>query len=324
MPDKGKESLDQRGLSHPPSPGCPSRRQSGQGGGLSRLRPPGGPRAPHSAISLKRGAISCAQGLLITDTSPATAPKQWWIAAGLRDFEVRRAYPSFMYRLSRTLLRWLAAGLAAVVVLSFSGGASTASHTYVGIVPTDTYNSYPTLHLCANASGPTDPAGVVCQSDNSSWYWYADSADPGELEADDKASVQNVLSSQYSPTDISVHYESSPVFSGSGETDLILEEADAGKPLPNGYYGITWCDDAVNGTSWNCDQTYVRISNPWYRSYSGSVACHEMGHGLGLVHGNNASPMLDPGDARLGCMVNEEEFPSNLGSASAHLIDITY
>lgn len=230
-----------------------------------------------------------------------------------------------MADLTRYLLRTLWVLVATAGVLSFTSGSSTASHTYDGIVPTNTYNTYPTFHFCENASGPTDPVAVVCQTDSSGWYWYADSGDPGELEADDKASAQSVLSSQYNPTYLTVHYDSTPVFSGSGETDLILEEAESAKPLPSSVLGITWCNDAVNGDpQWDCDQTYVRIANPYYRSFSGSVACHEMGHAVGLVHGNDASPVLDPGDARLGCMVNEDEFPGSLGAASAHLINTVY
>lgn len=164
----------------------------------------------------------------------------------------------------------------------------------------------------------------MCQRDNHDVYWYADSNDPGELESNDVASVQDVLADQYSPTDLAIHYDSTPVFSGDAETDLIFQEADTGMPIPEASLGITWCEAAAPAYC-ECDQTYMRLDGPdGYRIEGGSVTCHEIGHAVGLVHGTEASPAQDPGAFKLGCMVNENVFPTNLGAASAHQIDIHY
>jgi hypothetical protein len=218
----------------------------------------------------------------------------------------------------RQSIRSIAVSSIVVALVALSGPAY-ATHEYDGMVPTANYDV-----ICLSASGPTDPDVAVCQTDNASLYWYADSNDPGELESDDFNTLRTVLLNEYVPTDLALTYDSTPVFSGDAETDVIYQEAESALPLPSGVYGVTWCNGAAPAY-YECDQTYVRIVSPdGYRRYSGSIACHETGHAVGLVHGNDASPRLDPGDARLGCMVNEDEFPSDLGTDSTHLINLTY
>lgn len=208
-----------------------------------------------------------------------------------------------------------------VMTLVALTGPAQASHDYDGMVPTANYAEF-----CENSTGPRDPLASVCRTDNADLYWYADSHHPGELEDNDFNALRSMLLNEYVPTDLVLAYDSTPVFSGSGETDIIFQESENdGAPLPSGAAGATWCNDAVNGQLYECDQTYVRVRSPdWYRRHGGSVACHETGHAVGLVHGNDASPRVDPGDRRLGCMVNEDEFPSDLGAASTHIINLHY
>ncbi|GIH70417.1 hypothetical protein Mth01_26700 [Sphaerimonospora thailandensis] len=212
------------------------------------------------------------------------------------------------------LRRKLAVGIAPAIALLMLPTVAAADHIYDGIIPTATYGP-----ACINGTVTDSP---VCRTDNASVYWYADSNDYAALEQNDKDALSGMLSAQYQPTDLTVTHESNPVFSGSGETDIIYQEETDGL---TGLYGITWCDDAVNGELYTCDQTYIRIVTPdGYRVEGGSVACHETGHAVGLVHGTEAYPVLDPGDDRLGCMENAEEFPPNLGNNSAHLINGVY
>ena len=224
------------------------------------------------------------------------------------------------------LVRWAAWFVLSTCLISNAVAPASANHVYDGLVPTRNY-----APVCFARSGPTDPNNSVCQTDNSTVGWYADSNDPAELEANDRDALSAMLEAQFEPTDLSIFYDSSPVFSGSGETDWVYQETDTGFALPTGVLGVAWCDDDVNGLIYDCDQTYVRITAPdGYRIEGGSVACHEAGHQAGLVHGNNASLTnpphnpLDAGDARLGCMENEDEFPRTLGAASQHLINGEY
>lgn len=213
----------------------------------------------------------------------------------------------------------ICAALVAGAIVASSGVRALATHDYDGMYPTANYQD-----LCVSANPPAS-YGTLCQTDNADLYWYADSNDPGELESNDFDSVSSVLSAQFAPTDLAIHYDSTPVFSGSGETDLILQEAEDALPMPVSALGLTWCNDDVTSELWECDQTYVRIPGPdGFRIFGGSVTCHEIGHSVGLVHGTEAYPALYEGDSRLGCMVNADEFPTGLGSASKHLIDVTY
>ena len=142
--------------------------------------------------------------------------------------------------------------------------------------------------------------------------------------------VQAVFSNWYAPTDLSISYNSTPSFSGSAETDLIFQEQDSGLTIPSSSLGITWCDNAQSSTTHGCDQTYMRLRSPdGYRIFAGSVTCHEIGHAVGLLHGpNSAFPdgsAVGVNDiARLGCMVNENDYPAYLSTDEAHQIDLTY
>jgi hypothetical protein len=194
-----------------------------------------------------------------------------------------------------------------------------ATHEVDSMVPTQTYRPF--------CYGTTDLlSGMVCQTDNANVYWYADSNDPGELEANDVDSLENMLATQFAPTDLAIYYDSSPVFSGTAQTDIIYQESEAALPLPSGYRGWTWCNDDVGTEAYVCDQQYVRIQSPdGYRIFGGGLACHETGHAVGLLHGADAYPVLPSTDGRFGCMMNEiYELPYYLGSDQTHQINNTY
>ena len=204
----------------------------------------------------------------------------------------------------------------ALALLAVPSPAS-ANHEYDGMMPTGNYNV-----ICLDQSGPE--TGQVCQTDNANVYWYADGSSPGELESNDLTSLRNMLNSEYGPTDLVLTYDSSPVFSGDAETDIVYQEAESGLALPAGLLGAMWCNGAAQAF-YECDQAYVRIvSSDGYRIHDGSVACHETGHAVGLVHGDDASPRLNVEDNRLGCMESGAQFPAGLGASSAHLINATY
>lgn len=219
----------------------------------------------------------------------------------------------------KRILGWFAAFMLVGSIATASSMPAAADHDYDGIVPTANYN--PVCYSTTIGS----PYSSVCLTDNRGTTWYADKVDPGELETDDFNALQSMLESQFEPTVLTITYDSTPDFAGGSETDLVYQEAEAAMPLPSGAVGIMWCDDAVNSAIYDCDQAYMRIQSPdWFRKFGSSVACHETGHGVGLVHGYDASPRLAPGDSRLGCMENADEFPSSLGASSRHLINGEY
>lgn len=95
-----------------------------------------------------------------------------------------------------------------------------------------------------------------------------------------------------SATDVTATYDSTPVFSGPGETDVVFQEAII-PGFPDWVEGATWCEDKTNGTNWECDQRYIRIRGAGV--YSNWLVAHESGHALGLIHGlKRTLQLLEP------------------------------
>lgn len=190
---------------------------------------------------------------------------------------------------------------------------ATAAGAVDNIVPTGTWN--PTCQ-----SGMT--AYVVCQTDNAGVYYYMDSQGEYELETPDRQAVEAALNEEYAPTDLTITYDSTPVFSGSGETDIIYQEGAFG--MPDYVLGITWCDDAVDGSTYECDQSYIRVRGAGV--YSKKIACHESGHAVGLTHGTEAYPVTSNSSSILGCMRTpiESMTTADLGSNQVSNINSVY
>ncbi|MET8538635.1 hypothetical protein ABZV67_45025 [Streptomyces sp. NPDC005065] len=145
-----------------------------------------------------------------------------------------------------------------------------------------------------------------------------DSGGEYELESPDRLAVTTTMGNEFSPTDLVIQLDSSPVFSGSGETDIIYQEGSTN--LSENVIGVTWCNDAV-GDGIRCDQQYIRIRGNG--TYDTSVACHETGHAVGLVHGDGANPRLGNEDSRLGCMI-KDGWNNDLGSNNTGNINKVY
>lgn len=162
-------------------------------------------------------------------------------------------------------------------------------------------------------------SGTVCQTDNADVYYYMDSSGEFEFESGDRDVVVAMFTNQYSPTDLVRHYDSSPTFSGDAETDHIWQEGSEGFDADT--VGMAWCNDSLS-FSYRCDQHYIRIRGNGY--IDPSNACHEMGHAVGLLHGNRTSPARDMNDhAALGCMV-ANDYEDQLGSNNVNGINSVY
>lgn len=181
------------------------------------------------------------------------------------------------------------------------------------MVPTANYSP-----LCVDDT-PDGPGGN-CRTDNAQLSWYADSTDGNpnddKLEMDDFYVVASVMGDEYEPTDLTVAYDSTPAFSGDSETDIVYQEWT----VPGSADGVTWCNDAVGG--FTCDQQYIRIERGGY--YTPGITCHETGHAVGLVHGNNASPALSQTASALNCMKTPTSFGERLGTNNKENINNTY
>jgi hypothetical protein len=215
----------------------------------------------------------------------------------------------------RTTAKRLSLRAICISVVTFTTVAVTAGVAWAAY----TDNMYPTQHLtqaCFSVSGPAQPG--FCQTDNSALTYYMDSSGSNALEAVDRAVVNDVMSHQYNPTDLSVSYDSTPVFSGSAETDVVYEESSAG--LPSSLDGYTFCNSAAS--SIKCDQQYIRIRGGG--SYTKGLVCHETGHAVGLTHGNVAAPQKRNNDSRLGCLQTPVDADEALGANNIENINATY
>ncbi|MFC8824875.1 hypothetical protein ACFT9I_05885 [Streptomyces sp. NPDC057137] len=199
---------------------------------------------------------------------------------------------------------------AAIVVLGVGAGVAWAAVTD-NMVPTGA-----TVPACHDENGPD---GVLnCQTDNAALSYYMDSGGTNELEEVDRAVVRLVMADEYSPTDLSVAYDSTPAFSGSAETDIVYEESGIG--VGSGSVGATFCNDAAD--SLRCDQQYIRILGGGEYDYG--TTCHETGHAVGLTHGRNAHPQLSQTDSRLGCLKTPSGTGDRLGANNRDNINLTY
>ncbi len=180
-----------------------------------------------------------------------------------------------------------------------------------------TDNMFPTL--ATSVTCWLESGHPPCQTDNREVYFYMDSSGEYELESEDRATVNAAIDGEYRPTDLAFHYDSSPVFEGDAETDIIYQEGSTG--LSDGAAGMTWCN-ALGGKPYKCDQQYIRIRGNG--DYTYARVCHETGHAVGLQHGKYSTPVLDNTDGRLGCLVTPSDGHPHLGANNRENINATY
>lgn len=211
-----------------------------------------------------------------------------------------------MYRWSRSLTV-LAVGLLTWSAAFVTGAGSASALSYDNMFPTGN-----THWNCTDGS----PSVVIdfCQTDNSAMTVYMQAS----VNSNTKGIVRDALTSQFNPTDLNVSVQSSGVYTGGSETDVVYQRSTSG--LSGTNIGMTWCDDAV--TSIKCDQEYVRFR---YTTINSEEACHETGHAVGLTHGSDAYPAQTRTSAALGCMETPDSAHRyTLGANNVTQINATY
>lgn len=124
---------------------------------------------------------------------------------------------------------------------------------------------------------------TVCLGDNASvGYWFEN-----EVTTTSRDAVTRSMDG-LDTTDLNTAYDSTPVTSGSGETDVMYRQNPDDFPDGSNLVGIMWCDDRVNTAVYRCDQAYVNFNG----SALWATACHETGHAVGLLHGFYHDPRV--------------------------------
>ena len=202
------------------------------------------------------------------------------------------------------------------VTLGPISAAWAAAPSNDALVPT------PNDTISSCAQGYAARGTTVCQTDNSTVTYYMDSNGEFELEQVDRDIVVSAMAKYRNNTVLSISYDSTPTFSGSGETDVIYQEGDFG--FPDDYIGIVWCNDVQNGSTWKCDQQYVRIRGAG--KITNKSARHETGHAFGLMHGPQWAPSRGHCDDIVGIMRGALDCmdDANLGSVVKNNIDWVY
>lgn len=165
--------------------------------------------------------------------------------------------------------------------------------------------------------------GRVCQADSRTHTVYAVALGPKM-----QAATVFTLDLSYHTTDLNIiyHNDSNVKYSGSWETDVIYQNQNS---LPANVWGRARCDDDVDGSE--CDQFYVSYHAdkidaeiPNNTDLQRAIACHETGHTVGLLHGNNADPVQDSTAVEFRCMRTKpvpavpSMGPHNIQQVNAH------
>lgn len=153
---------------------------------------------------------------------------------------------------------------------------------------------------------------TFCQTDNAGVTYFAQSS----IGTIGRNNIIDNADGQLDPTDLNTTYDSTPVYTGPSETDIIYQQSN---DVPDGFVGVTWCDSATDLVA--CDQEYVRTiaGNP-----SHALICHESGHAVGLTHGSNADPPINSSDPSLACMRTPLTSDTTLGAHNVSEINATY
>jgi hypothetical protein len=182
----------------------------------------------------------------------------------------------------------------------------------------------PPLGSLLSCDRPVDPPRCVSVGNDSRHYVYIDASVPRVLAA----AIRRTLAQDYEPTHLRMRVQSRI----TAATDVIVFAGDRGQ---NGAAGWVFCPaDApqgvtVRGDRW-CQRQELHFNlNPRYAAYFADrasrdyMACHELGHTLGMRHWG--SPPQTDGPAAATCMTPDNpDGPPNLHRYDRRHIDHYY
>lgn len=194
----------------------------------------------------------------------------------------------------------------AVVLVVLGSAAASADH-----------HGEPGIGSFLNCNRPVDPPRCTSVGNDSVHYVFIHPSVPARIAW----AVRRSMREDYNPTHL-VMREQSQI---TRKTDVIVTAANYGQ---NGAAGWVWCPThAPQGTNSHGDRWCRRQQlhfnlNPRYAVFFADaasrdyMACHELGHTIGLHHWGN--PPISPGPARATCM--QPDVPN--GPTNLHRWDI--
>jgi hypothetical protein len=197
----------------------------------------------------------------------------------------------------RGWILFLALGVVLVPVTS-----ALAAHSFVNsMFPTPNYNE-----ACVDTT--INDTNGHCRTDNATLTAHRETS----LEQAARTRIGEVLVQEFDgTTDLSVSFQNPPVTSGSAETDIMYQRRS---DIPGTLNGLAWCNDGDG--SHTCDQHYAAFRTNDLATKG--RACHESGHGVGLLHGDDSDPQVPNDDGQLGCL--QQPIPSsNTGQLGVHM-----
>lgn len=181
----------------------------------------------------------------------------------------------------------------------------------IGLAPTAGADDWDSLFPTRNTNWLC-PDGV-CLADSSVQTYFVHGNVPNYVEA----AIGRTLTNSYVYTDVEFTRS-------SWQPDLYIDMDDS--LSERGLVGLYDCSHAVNSS--RCDTATVYFDNGWAYSHRSSpglqaAACHEIGHSVGLLHGEHASNEYGQKASNyaswLHCMEKtlSDHTPTGLGSFNA-------
>jgi hypothetical protein len=134
--------------------------------------------------------------------------------------------------------------------------------------------------------------GRVCQTDNATLTYYYGQGMSGTAAHNTDVTLYDT----YNTTDLNVVKHTTAVTAkDQAETDIMYRIAP--DEVPDSKIGVTRCA-SLGGPSIECDRFIVAFE----KTPNVHLACHETGHAVGLVHGDNAFEPVSKTAPVLGCM----------------------
>ena len=191
-------------------------------------------------------------------------------------------------------------------------------------------NMFPTANFENGRSSCYSPVSM-CMTDNASVAFWVDPIMPAYIRTGTRAAMTDLGGS----TDLTAVEQADRILDAenNAETDLLYYVDNY---LPDFRVAESYFEDSDFPASGRCDQAVVRFHHdrilqlfPWEQAthpdtYQ-SIACHESGHMVGLVHGRESDPIQDDSNPVLGCMRDGVSDPmTTLGSHNVTSINSAY